>query len=169
VALTDQEINSRLRRIRLQKMLVPGFLMRPNRSVFDDRKCVFVHVQKTAGTSIRSVLESHRRSRGRRYPRLRTHSRAFEYREALGAEAWGECFSFAVIRNPYDLMVSSYFWWLEYAQQFRRTHAHRRRVQAMADFSEFVHSDYGRFQINEFKGDIFDWNASVMARSSSTT
>jgi hypothetical protein len=143
--------------MRLRKAFMPTLFRRPNRSVFDNLRSVFVHIPKTAGTSIRHKLASFPDTNPRRYVRLKTHSRAFEYRIALGEKRWKEYFSFAFVRNPFDLMVSSYFWWLEKAHDHRRTKRGQREVRAMEDFSAFTRSRLGREFINEFKGDIFDW------------
>jgi hypothetical protein len=155
--LSAREIRHLSNRIRVQRMLVPPLFRKPLRTVFDDVGLVFVHIPKTAGTSIRTGLSTFPRTRSRRYLRLRTHARAFEYRLALGEQRWREYFSFAVVRNPFDLMVSSYFWWLEKAHKFRSLKRMRQRVREMADFREFIRSDLGRGYINEYRGDIFDW------------
>jgi hypothetical protein len=160
MALTTRDIARLTRRINIDKAFVPRLFWRPNRSIFDNLECVFVHVPKTAGTSIRKAFERFPDPSPRRYPRLRSHARAFEYRLALGEERWNRYFSFAFVRNPWDLMVSSYFWWREKAHLYRRTRRSRRKILAMADFNEFVRSPVGREQINEFKGDIFDWISS---------
>ena len=160
MALSTRDIIRLTRRIQIHKAVVPTPLWRSNRSVFDNLECVFVHIPKTAGTSIRRGLGQFPDPNPRRYPRLKTHARAFEYRLALGHERWESYLSFAFVRNPWDLMVSSYFWWREKAQTFRRTRRSRRQVLAMADFNEFVRSHFGREYINEFKGDMFDWISS---------
>jgi hypothetical protein len=155
--LGEREVRRLSNRIRLHNALVPKVFRKPLRTVFDDVGLVFVHIPKTAGTSVRAGLATLPRTNPRRYVRLRTHARAFEYRLALGEQRWRDYFSFAVVRNPFDLMVSSYFWWLEKSHKFRKLRGTRQRVRAMSDFGEFVRSDLGRGYINEYRGDIFDW------------
>lgn len=85
---------------------------------------VFVHVPKSAGTSIVSSLSGLTRycdievggafmSRftteyyAKRF-RLRKHSRAVDICNVIGPERWGGMYSFGFVRNPLDRLVSSY-------------------------------------------------------------
>jgi len=85
---------------------------------------VFVHVPKSAGTSIVSSLSSLTRycdvevggavmSRftteyySKRF-RLSKHSRAVDVRNIIGDERWNSMYSFGFVRNPVDRLVSSY-------------------------------------------------------------
>lgn len=92
---------------------------------------IFVHVPKTAGTSLTSALEPFGvypkrtvwRSIMRRLPvvepldkvYLRKHETARGVRRKIGAEAFGRFHRFGVVRNPYDHAVSHY----EFMKQFR--------------------------------------------------
>lgn len=73
------------------------------------RNFVFVHVNKAGGTSVCEALAKHEDATAPRWD----HAPARRWREWLGEALWGEMFSFAVVRNPYDRMVSSY----EYRRQ----------------------------------------------------
>jgi hypothetical protein len=71
-------------------------------------RSIFVHIQKTAGSSIEGALwtadpaiESHLRD-GRR------HQFAREVRATLAPEVWRDYFKFAFVRNPWDRLVSWY-------------------------------------------------------------
>lgn len=66
-----------------------------------DCSWIFVHIQKTGGNAIRTALgvelnDSHK------------HFLACELKELYGEQAWTDCFKFAVVRNPWDRLVS---WW----------------------------------------------------------
>lgn len=39
------------------------------------------------------------------------HSRAQEIREFVGERTWREYFVFSFVRNPWDVVLSKYFWW----------------------------------------------------------
>lgn len=74
------------------------------------KKFAFIHVNKTGGTSITDALAEHEDVQ----PWLLDHDPARKYRLVLGPALWSEMFSFGVIRNPWDRMVSSY----EYRRQY---------------------------------------------------
>lgn len=69
------------------------------------KKFIFVHVQKTAGTSLRKVLKAQAPD-ARLW--LGRHGHASSGIEAMGREAWDRYFSFGFVRNPWDRLVSHY-------------------------------------------------------------
>ena len=77
-------------------------------------------------------------------------------REVLGP-AWNECFKFAFIRNPWDLMVSSYHWWLTYAEIFPALHKDVAQIREMGSFSVFIRSEFDRELIRDTVPHIHEW------------
>ena len=73
--------------------------------VSDQAKFVFVHVQKTAGISMETVLKEH-------FPDLRQwhgrHGHASDAIAEWGRDRWDGYYSFAFVRNPWERLVSWY-------------------------------------------------------------
>jgi Sulfotransferase family len=62
---------------------------------------IFVHIQKTAGNSVRTAL-------GGDIFDARKHFMARELRDIRGEAVWNASFKFSFVRNPWDRLVS---WW----------------------------------------------------------
>jgi hypothetical protein len=138
-----------------------------------DYKFIFVHIPKTAGSSITDILDNlppqpisldlqltthlFRRTLGRRYRPVSKHAKASEIKNWVGSYAWNRCFTFAFIRNPWDLMVSTYFWWLEKAPKFEAFRTQSELIQSMAGFKEFLFSEYGQKRVNQVETDLLDY------------
>ncbi len=107
---------------------------------------LFVHIAKTGGTSVRAALQSLRwrdpwyypmlicsrlshlsgHRLGSKFPR---HSRIVAAREMLPETFFNDLFKFAIVRNPWDLQVSSY-------HHIRRERPHL--IAHIDDFEQFI-------------------------------
>lgn len=109
---------------------------------------LFVHIAKTGGTSIRAALRRYRwgwpytvplalcslmsqmtrpkHVLGIKFPR---HAKAIAAREMLPGEFYDALFKFTVVRNPWDLQVSSF-------HHLKREHPER--VAGLARFEDFL-------------------------------
>lgn len=67
-------------------------------------KFIFIHIQKTAGTSISSALEPFCEDL---YPSIK-HWSARKIKEKFGPDVWNEYFKFSFVRNPYERLLSWY-------------------------------------------------------------
>ncbi|MGA2254242.1 MAG: sulfotransferase family 2 domain-containing protein [Thermoguttaceae bacterium] len=65
---------------------------------FDEHRCIFVHVPKTAGISVARALFGNAAG---------SHEAASDYRLIFGRDFW-RYFKFAFVRNPYARLVSAY-------------------------------------------------------------
>lgn len=65
-------------------------------------KCIFIHIQKTGGSSIKQAI---RGPEGRDRHRHRTGA---ELKRIYGHRCWRKYFKFVFVRNPWDRLVS---WW----------------------------------------------------------
>jgi hypothetical protein len=100
------------------------------------KRFLFVHIPKTAGNSIQSVLRGYSEDqlvalrkeqdgierfglRNAKY-KIKKHSKLNEYRDALGDEQFRDLYKFTCVRNPWDRMVSYYFTPTQNAETWNR-------------------------------------------------
>jgi len=69
-----------------------------------EKKFLFIHIQKTAGSSLARLLKSHAPDTR---PFLGQHDHALMAKKHLASE-WDEYYKFAFVRNPWDRLVSWY-------------------------------------------------------------
>jgi hypothetical protein len=115
--------------------------------VSNARKFIFIHIQKTAGSSITEALR-------RAAPDARMvggrHIRARDAVRLVGRKAWGESLSFAFVRNPWDRLVS---WYERICARTRpgppfgkQPRAWRMEVLKYENFEDFVLNATGEFE-----------------------
>lgn len=126
--------------------------------ISDELKCIFIHVPKTGGSSIADALRHS--GLGFRdidagdcdFDRLPVHAHGY-----LGENAWSLRHTparflharyqgfrkFAVVRNPWDLVVSCYHWWIQNTRQnFRRLQGQIIDRLGFTDFALSPYTDY---------------------------
>ena len=116
--------------------------------VCDEPKFVFVHIFKTAGTSVKRSLRRFAMPAWQEWgnvvlkrigvpqfgpPRYPDHMRASELIAQIGAEQFSQYFSFAFVRNPWDWELSHYKYILKF-----KGHSNHAEVARLGSFSEYV-------------------------------
>jgi hypothetical protein len=84
--------------------------------IFKEQKAIFIHIPKTGGTSILRMfgLELEVKDFNIFYHQDNTceydHASAKFLKQNINPDIWNESYKFAVVRNPYDRLVSEFFW-----------------------------------------------------------
>jgi hypothetical protein len=76
------------------------------------KKLLFVHIPKTGGTTIENLMDiplEKENFYGVVNSLALQHYTAEKLRLELGKEYFDECYKFAIVRNPYERMISEYF------------------------------------------------------------
>jgi len=128
--------------------------------------CIFIHIPKTAGTSVSAALaqiDEYLRLDGAppkfalpARPHYK-HAKAVHYLEKMEKDIWDNAFKFCVVRNPFEQMVSSYHWWTQLAPRFRDHQKNAELVISLGSFEAYVNHDLGSTCINECKGESEHW------------
>src|SRR5260370_11347060 len=116
------------------------------------KRFLFVHIPKTAGNSIQSVLRNYSEDQlvalrkeqdgierfGLHNPKykIKKHSTLSEYHDAMEYEQFRDLYKFACVRNPWDRMVSYYFTPTQNPETWNRTKFRGRisKAVALADY-----------------------------------
>lgn len=130
--------------------------------ISDSKSFIFVHVQKTAGSSIRRLLQPYAVEGPRtRLNRLASrlglvrdyrnfyfghHDRLRAAQAVMPAERFEEMFKFGFVRNPWDRLVS----WYAFLRQ-RPHHRRHKRVMALGSFDAYVEYEIRRDKISQFR------------------
>jgi|TARA_B110000971_G_C19962872_1_gene478789 hypothetical protein len=139
-------------------------------NIFPQSGIIFIHIPKTGGTSLRKLLIeledgniSHEDKKKYYYAEelkrkniSSIHGKAKHYLQVMNKELWDKSLKFTSVRNPWDLMVSSYHWWLQHGHQFPRLRQMYADISLMS-FKDYLKSPYGNSMINECVGNVEDW------------
>ena len=95
---------------------------------FDRHRCIFIHITKTAGTSVAKGL----------FEELPYHYTAQQYRVIYGRSTFNEYYKFCFVRNPWDRLYSAYSFlkgggWNEEDERWAKLH-----LKNINSFNSFV-------------------------------
>lgn len=87
---------------------------------------IFIHVHKSAGNSISAALEQYCEGTSHElhdagFP---LHASAALICKLVGSSIWDSYFKFAIERNPWDKVLSSYYYQMENWERFRKWYRH---------------------------------------------
>ncbi len=110
-----------------------------------EHRFIFVHIFRTAGRSFTKALKQFGQEE---IPgQTHRHHTALEIRDLVGREIWEESLSFAVIRDPWERLLSQYLYHRQTVREFRARHGQKptkvarrtqRRMRRFRDFDAFI-------------------------------
>jgi hypothetical protein len=115
---------------RLRVQLFRAFKLNYFKDVYSDKNIVFIHVPKAAGTSINSALYG--------VPQT-SHLKAKDFKR-YNPEVFNKAYSFAVLRNPWDRLVSAYEFARSGGSEIRYHRANLKEKMLSRDFRYFLES-----------------------------
>jgi hypothetical protein len=104
-------------------------------------KCIFIHIPKAGGTSIENttIFDDQRERTGEL---VGGHLTAVDFREKYPHQ-FDAYYKFAVVRNPYDRLVSAFFYFAQYRGEQANNIEMKKRIteQYGGDFSQFCEGE----------------------------
>lgn len=93
--------------------------------------CLFIHIPKTAGTSVRAAMGTHRVYQRQHFP-------WFVYR-AANRKYFDHAFKFSFVRNPFDRLYSAYEYLKAGGAGGARDQAAGQVIRGYQDFDDFIY------------------------------
>ncbi len=109
---------------------------------FIENKCIFIHIPKTAGTSVSYSL----------FGRITgTHTTIAEYQLAFKKREFDKFFKFTFIRNPWDRLLSSFIYLKNGGRNKGDYQWAQEHLSSIKDFDDFVIKWVNKKNINKWK------------------
>jgi len=114
-----------------------GYSLKP----FDDYQCIFIHVPKCAGQSIRNTLFENL---------VPGHINVYTYQLIFPKRVFDSYFKFTFVRNPWDRLVSAYLFMKSGGAHKKDQDWAKQHLSAYPDFESFIKQGL-------IKKEIQDW------------
>ncbi|MDW7694421.1 sulfotransferase family 2 domain-containing protein [Flammeovirgaceae bacterium SG7u.111] len=109
-------------------------------------KYIYIHIPKTGGKSLYKILPDAQHNRDAlpkdntiNIGRRKMHLNVTEIQKALGVNKFNEYFKFAFVRNPWDRVVSEFFW--------RKSRPNRIQFNTIYEMLQFIEN--GNYEIDD--------------------
>ncbi len=108
---------------------------------FDDKKCIFIHIPKCAGVSVTKSLFNAPGA---------GHKNILKYQMIFSEQEFNEYFKFAFVRNPWDRLVSAYFFLRSGGMYERDKQWYENNLSKYDSFDDFVKNWVNRKNIFKY-------------------
>jgi len=95
---------------------------------FDEKKAIFVHIPKAAGTSVALSI----------FGELPYHYKAIDYIAFFGRKTFNNYFKFAFVRNPWDRLYSAYNFLIKGGWDEKDKAWAEENISQFSDFNDFI-------------------------------
>jgi len=119
--------------------------------ILDKHKTIFVHIPKNAGTSIKTIFDKNHVKREGEMPTVHEHKTIHEIK-TKNPEEYNFYKKFAIVRNPYDRMVS----WYTYLNGYITSNDLLNTYQWNNDSKSYEIVETAELNINGFKEFVKD-------------
>ena len=121
---------------------------------------IFIHIQRTAGTSIESFIKNNKFEDNKLISKLehvpKKHTCARSVKMFVGDDQYNKSFIFTIVRNPWDRLVSSYLF-----KKSKNWNHKGWEYESQPSFTEWITHYYSLFKNNNFKLEYLIYNKSL--------
>lgn len=110
----------------------------PMLSIFEEKKCIFFHIPKTAGISVSTALFGNVKW---------GHRNVAFYKSHFGEEPFNSMYKFSFVRNPYDRLYSAFTFLKNGGMNNQDLLFSKKYLNSYSDFNDFVMNGLNKKEI----------------------